>query len=285
MTDEFKQVGNSCLKDFTFGMSVANAAFFASLKDIFEDAANQSIGSCGWYQKYFSTMEILKFTAETIRHFGYSKGSKFGDSTRERTLDFFHVWHGDTRYMEEKEVDHIKDQMREIGFNPESEEAIHMVKDAVEWLDKQDAKNDYMHNLKTVAELDYTTYSRFGILVSLFPTWNKDLEIQAQRKAEMEAGKVSEHIGQIGDRVTVDVQSVKCITSWESSYNGYSLTTTYVWKIVDVKGNVFTWKTSKWIDEDNLPKAIKGTVKEHKVFREIKQTELTRCTIIRKEGD
>ena len=282
-TGEFKQVGNSCLKEFTFGMSVSNALYFASLKDIFEEYSNQSIGSWGWNQKYLSTNEILRFTAETIRHFGFSRSDHNGDSTKGRTLDFFYVWHGDTRYMPEEYIDHIKDQMLKIGFNPDSHEAKQMVNDAVSWLEKQDAVNDYMHNLKTIVSLDYTTYSRFGFLVSLFPTYNKDLEIQAQRKAEMEAGKLSKHIGNVGERIAIDVESVKCITSWESCYNGYSLETTYVWKIVDAEGNVFTWKTSKWMDEEDPPKAIKGTVKEHKEYRGVKQTELTRCTI-KREG-
>lgn len=282
-TGEFKQVGNSCLKEFTFGMSAANAAYFASLKDIFEEAAAETIGSCYWSQKYFSTMEILQFTAETIRHFGFSRSENTGDSTKDKMLDFFHVWHGDTRYMEEKTISHIRNQIKEIGFDPDSAEAIQMAKEAVDWLDKQDAANDYMHNLKTIVALDYTTYNRFGILVSLFPTYNKDLELQAQRKAEIEAGKASKHVGEIGDRITVEVESIKCITSWESCYDGYNTVTTFIWKITGKDGNIYTWKTSKWLHEDEPPVSIKGTVKEHKVFREVKQTELTRCKITRKD--
>ena len=279
VTGKFKQVGNSCLRDFTFGMSASFAAQVASFRSIFEEAQNESIGSCGWGEKYFSTMEVLQYTAETIRHFGYSKTQNYGDSTRGRMLDFFYVCHGDTRYMDEKEVNRIKSQIRQVGFNPESEEAVQMTKDALNWINSQEASNDYMHNLKVVSSLDYTTYSRFGLLVSLFPTYNKDLEIQAQRKAEKEAGKLSDHVGQVGDRLDVQVESVKCLTSWESCYNGYSTTTTYIWKITDVNGNIFTWKTSKWLDEDIPPKSIKGTIKEHNIFREVKQTELTRCKV------
>lgn len=87
------------------------------------------------------------------------------------------------------------------------------------------------------------------------------------------------HFAQVGDRVDVQIASVKCITSWESCFNGYSTTSTYVWKITDVNGNIFTWKTSKWMDEENPPASMKGTVKEHKMFREVKQTELTRCKV------
>lgn len=126
-TGEFKQVGNSCLRDFTFGMSASFAAQVASWRSIFEEAEEEHIGHCSWAQKYFSTIEILRYTAETIRHFGYSKSENTGDSTKDRTLDFFHVCHGDTRYMLDEEVSRVKNLIARVGFNPESPEAVQMV--------------------------------------------------------------------------------------------------------------------------------------------------------------
>lgn len=278
-TGEFKQVGNSCLKDFTFGMSATFVTYLASLKTIFKEAEEERIGfgSMGWGQKYFDTEEVLRYTAETIRHWGYSKTENIGDSTKDRMLDIFHVCHGDTRYMLDEQISRIKNMISEVGFDADSDEAKQMAKDALDWLNQQEEYNDYMHNLKVVASLDYTTYSRFGLLVSLFPTYNRELEREAKRRAEAEQGKQSEHVGKVGDRVTVDVESVKCLTSWESCYDGYHETTTYIWKIVGKDDNIYTWKTSKWIDVDELPVSLKGTVKEHKEFRGVKQTELTRC--------
>jgi hypothetical protein len=279
-TGEFKQVGNTCLKDFTNGLSVATATWCASIKDIFEEYESAPV-SCGYHERYFSTEEVLRYTAETIRHFGFSKSENRGDSTKDRMDDFFRVDHGMTRWMDKDVIENIRQTMKQVGFNAESEEAKKMVKEALEWIQSQEATNDYMHNLKTVTALKDTTLSRFGLLVSLFPTFNRELELQAKKKQEAEQGKSSEHIGQVGDRLQIEVESVKCITSWESFFNGYTTTTTYVWKITDKQGNIFTWKTSTWLNEENPPKFIKGTVKEHKVFREIKQTELTRCSIQR----
>ena len=282
-TGEFKQVGSSCLMDFTHGMSATFAAYLASLKTIFAEEAELPIGfgGMGWGQKYFDTNEVLRYTAETIRIFGYSKAENIGESTRDRMIDIFHVCHGDTRYMDEKEVSRIRALVKERNFNPDSEEAVKMTEDALDWLDKQEGLNDYMHNLKVVSSLDYTTYSRFGLLVSLFPTYNRELEAEAKRRAEAEQGKASEYVGKEGDRITVEVEAVKCLTSWESCFNGYTTTTTYIWKIVGKDGNIFTWKTSNWMDEDRPPVSVKGTVKGHKEFRGVKQTELTRCKTTR----
>lgn len=279
-TGEFKQVGKSCLKDFTCGMSASTAVWFASIKDIFTEAESAPI-SCGWHQRYFDTMEVLQYTAETIRHFGYSKSENKGDSTKDRMEKFMNVDFGYTRWMLDEEIEHIKQTMKQVGFNPNSEEAVKMAKEAVEWIQSQETRNDYMHNLKVATALEYTTCSRFGLLVSLFPTANRELELQAKRKKEAEQGRLSDHVGQVGDRLQIEVESVKCVTSWESCFNGYTYTTTYVWKITGTDGNIYTWKTSKWLDEEVPPRFIKGTVKEHKVFREVKQTELTRCTILK----
>lgn len=285
---EFKQVGQNCLHDFTHGMSASCAAYMASLKTIFEEEEEKPIGlSLGYNQRYYNTEEVLRFAAETIRHFGFKKskggdGFDNSDSTKTRVNEFFNLAHGETRFWEQEDIDRVRGLMEKVGFDEDSKEAKKMVKDALEWLDGQDACNDYMHNLKVVTALQSTTHDRFGLLISLFPTWNKQLEREAKRKLEAEAGKNSEFVGNVGDRVSFEVESVKCITSWESCFNGYTTTTTYVWKITGKDGNIYTWKTATYMDEDRPPVAIKGTVKEHKTYRDVKQTELTRCKFVAK---
>lgn len=280
VTGEFKQVGKSCLMDFTNGLSATTATWFASLKNVFEEAEEMPV-SGGYSERYFDTTEVLSYAAETIRKFGYAK-SEDSNSTKERTMDFLMVNKGMTRWMPEDEINRIKRDMKKVNFNPDSVEAKEMVDSTLEWISNQEAHNDYMHNLKTVCSLNYNPWNRIGMLVSLFPTFNRELEIQA-RKAEAEAkakkeAQVSNHVGSVGARIQINVQSVKCLTSWENTF-GYYPTTTYLYKIVDQEGNVFTWKTSNFIDEENLPKTIKGTVKEHSEFRGVKQTVLTRCKV------
>ena len=278
-TGEFKQVGHNCLNDFTHGMSASFAAYMASLKEIFKEAEEKPAGlGIGIGSRYYKTEEILRYTAETIRHFGYSKTDD-STSTRSRMSEFYAYDHGETFFWDRKDLLRVFNLVERVGFNPDSVEAKKMVADAMTWLNGREAKNDYMHNLKTAVSLQYAKHHHFGLLVSLFPTYNRELELEAKRKAEAAAGASSEFVGNVGDKLTVDVESIKCVTSWESCYDGYHETTTYIWKIVGKDGNIYTWKTSKWMDEDTPPTTIKGTVKEHKVFRDVKQTELTRCRV------
>ena len=84
----------------------------------------------------------------------------------------------------------------------------------------------------------------------------------------------SEFVGEISDRITVKIQSVKCVTSWETDFG-----ITRIYKLIGADGNVYTWKTGKYLDDTTDEMSITGTVKAHTEFRGIKQTELTRCRV------
>ena len=91
----------------------------------------------------------------------------------------------------------------------------------------------------------------------------------------------SEHVGQVGDKLTVEVTYVHT-ASWENAYGGWlnhtSVTNLHTFK--DAKGNVYVWRTDKYIEADYGTKMeVKGTIKEHSEYKGIKQTVLTRCKI------
>lgn len=283
-TDEFKQVGNTCLKEFTNGMDASIVTMYASFKEAFEEAEEAPLGGCGWNDRYLDKEEMLRYTAETIRHFGYAK-SDSRRSTRERVVDYNDVDHHRFGFMLKEHEKALKKEMEEVGFNANSDEAKQMTKDALAWIAEQEESNDYMHNLKTVCSLEYVGYKHLGVLCSLFPTYDREIQREAERKAreeqrakEAELGKLSEYDGEVGQRITRNVASCKVVTSWTNCYDGYYPTTTYMYKFVTEDGNILIWKTSKCFDEESV-KSISGTVKEHNEFRDVKQTVLTRCKV------
>lgn len=276
---EFKQVGKSCLNDFTNGLSAEAVAHYISL---FDELIQGEIPCGGRGESYYKTEDFLLYVAETIKHFGYVKSDSYDRSTKERASDYFFLV--DCGHSFFPEIDRqLKKEMNEVGFNAHSEANESLVKEALEWLAAQEETNNYIHNLKTACSLEYTNYGRLGVIASLFPTYNREIAYQAE-KAEQERKKAAEraseansqHIGNIGDRITLAVHSVVCLTSWETEWG-----ITRVYKIVDNTGNVYTWKTSSFIAEDEI-KSIKGTVKEHKEYNGINQTELTRCKVSQK---
>lgn len=269
-TGEFKQVGKSCLKDFTHGLSAEAVVNYISLFDTLIEGEAPDPGSHG--EHYLLKEEYLAYAAETIRHFGYVRTND-GRSTASRSMDYYQAARG--RAITRNYLEQLQDEMNSVNFNPESPETVQLVKEALEWASCQNEDSNYIHNLKTVCSLEYVTYKNFGLLVSLFPAHNRDLEKAAKRKATYDAEHNSEYVGEVKDRITVKVQSVKCVTSWETDFG-----ITRIYKIIGEDGNVYTWKTGKFIDDENAANiSITGTVKAHTEFRGIKQTELTRCRV------
>lgn len=272
-TGEFKQVGKSCLKDFTRGMSAEGVAQYTAL---FEELIEGEAPCGGGFERYYPVKEFLMYVAETIKHFGYVRTQDSGRSTRDRAFDYYMMEHNG-RFLKDEER-RLREEMQSVSFDANGN--TEFAENALAWLNTQEEDNNYMHNLKTACSLEYTSYRNLGILTSLYPTYNRELEYQAE-KAEQERQRAlqqaseqnSTYIGNVGDRIEIDVHSFECVTSWETMYG-----VTRVYKIVDTNGNVYTWKTSNYISEDVIAK-VKGTVKSHNEYRGIKQTEITRCKV------
>ncbi|MDE7244137.1 MAG: hypothetical protein K2O18_09200, partial [Oscillospiraceae bacterium] len=266
-TGEFKQVGKSCLRDFTHGMSAeAVAQYVAAFDDLIQ--GEEPYEGCR-IQPYIKTEKWLRYVAETIRHFGYVKRNNDGETcTRERATDYYQFEHG--YQFGKKEAKRIRQELETCGFNAESDEAKAETAAAMAWLEQQEESNNYMHNLKTACSLNYIGWKHLGITASLFPSYNRELAREDERRRQEKAERLSEWVGDIGKRVEIKVAEITCITGWETQW-GY----TKIYKIVDESGNVFTWKTSNWVEDD--VKTIKGTVKAHNDYKGTKQTEITRC--------
>ena len=89
----------------------------------------------------------------------------------------------------------------------------------------------------------------------------------------------SEWIGGIGERLTLPLTCTKII----HFENGYGNSTLFSFETDD--GDVMTWTTSTSKDiKENYRYMIAGTVKEQTVYRNVKQTVLTRCRIIEELG-
>lgn len=118
-------------------------------------------------------------------------------------------------------------------------------------------------------------------------------EAEAQRLAEearIKAEKaLSNHIGQVGDKIDTTATYIK--TAWFEipSFKGYGTDTMYI-HTFKVGNDTVIWKTTstlgRWNDKDEWESYeegqeihIKGTIKEHSEYKGEKQTVLTRCRI------
>jgi len=259
-TGEFKQVGKSCLKDFTNGLSAEDVAQLES----YMDSVQESCVSTGIGYKYYTDVNCyLMNVVETVKHFGYvskANAQMTGSATCYRAYAFM------------RQDRFVADEMKKTNYNADTQENQAVVVAALEWLNKQEDEFGYMHNLKLACSQMYCETRDLGIIASLIPTYNRAQEKELERERTQKASSNSEWVGYVGERIIM-TGNCKCVTSWENQFG-----VTYMYKFVTEEGNVFTWKTGKSLNEGTL--TLKGTIKAHNEFRGAKETELTRCKVI-----
>lgn len=274
VSGEFKQVGKSCLKDFTNGLSAEAVARYISFFD--ELIKGNAVDPSG-FTPYFPTLEVLQNAVEAVNLYGYKKsrsddGEYNYDSTSSVVGDQFGHAHPAVRAKYEKD-----------GFNasrPGNEEKAQLI---LNWVRSQNPEFGYMSNLKAACLPEYCEFRSFGLIVSAVAAYNREQEKQAREakkaaQVKAEADK-SEWFGSIKERVELSNLTCSLIASWDSQFG-----MTRLYKLVAEDGTIFTWKTGTCLwDEDKqaTPEkvSLKGTIKAHTEFRGVKQTELTRCKI------
>ena len=83
----------------------------------------------------------------------------------------------------------------------------------------------------------------------------------------------SQFQGKIGERIERELTVTRVLES--DGYYGHN--SFHIFS--DAEGNVYTWNTSSKTLEVGRTYHLKGTVKEHTCFRNVNQTNLTRCAI------
>ena len=101
--------------------------------------------------------------------------------------------------------------------------------------------------------------------------------IKAAVDALMSDPSNSEFIGSVGDRIDIEVSVVKAVTS--EGYYGRS--TFHLFQ--DANENLYTWNTAAKSLTVGNTYTIRGTIKSHEIYKGAKQTQLTRCAIIKGE--
>lgn len=256
VTKELKQVGTNCLEEYTCGLSAEAAANWAQFLVRVDELANDySLSTIR--TRYYKVEDVLLVAKKLIDKDGYMKSEEGETSTKVQTFEHF----GDAD---------IRESITKDDCN--------FVLDAIEWILKEEGNNTYIHNLQTLIKNKYCSSSDFGYVVSLIPTYGKHLaeekrkqELDEKNKNEAEA---SSYIGEVGDKVDVEVVSCECVSERDTMYGP-----SYLWKFVDNNGNVLMWSSGNWVNDRENVVSVKGTIKSLEEFRGVKQTWLTRCKV------
>lgn len=293
---EIKQVGKNCLRDFT-GISPESAVIWSEVYNTI--TMPRHVGGKKWSElSLFQLVETelaLAHSCDSIQKNGYRKTCEL-NCTRE---DVAAKLKSDSTPSQDgiKKAKLIMAWL--IGLDPivrNEQKAIHdaelKAKATRLFADEQrvlDLQRNQIGRLEShciaFALSGFAKYQDLGVLSYMPIAYEKYTNAIAQRnywaakrqiwEAErLDAVKKSQHIGTIGQRISVNVVSARLLTSWETEYG-----ILYMYQFKDNNGNVYIWKTGKEVDTDtNI--VLKGTVKQHNTFREVKQTVLTRCAVL-----
>lgn len=298
----YKQIGKSCLFLYTgIDLSkIASAMDICNFIHTYSECSGDEYEDYGYGHRNTScdAREVLALSWKIISLFGYAKkGSNI--STISRYHDALDFLDGSMKRYREEAYMKYKKFMEDNNIEYFTKEDFETADKVREWVMEQKITSDYMNNLNVIfsnfKEGDETSLGKTyhykhcymdrkytAIVVSAVQTYNKAMGIKAERELKHSKEKSeSEYVGEMGKRISFNIKDVSVITSWENHF-GYYPTTTYIYKIIDENNNVFTWKTSTFIHIENVLKeksTLTGTVKEHKEYYGVKQTELQRCKI------
>lgn len=275
-THEFKQVGKTCLKDYTNGIDgEAIARIYGFINECTVGTGRSEV------MNFYHVDTMLKYGVACVDKLGYKKSDNGSDATKFDVKKFYDLHNGNLSTYSyrgnESEYTRVRREAERINFPTREVIDEINVESIKEFISNMDNNSQYANNLKTIANGEYTEWKYVPILISVIPCYYRAIEKEIKRKEQRKADMVSNHVGNINDRIVIHVKEARCVSSYETRF-GYS----FFYKIVDYKGNIYMWSTSNAniIDDDNnCCEWLKATVKEHSEYRGIKQTMITRCTI------
>ena len=291
--DDLVVLGTSCAKDY-FPFSVES--YFGFLESAFEelgsyDEFSGSFGNCvSHYHSLRSIHNAMCAVSENYKIYkkeGVTKSDVFGWMNNDKINKF--------------------DRYRDVFPMPTSPVSF---EDIISWVDemynKDDLFGDFNYNARSVfyktlddgtRELRHEIHDRFvGIAVyAFFSAKQNHDKMVAKKIAEEERAKANAEVtyyGNVGDKFEHEMTFEK-IFGFETMY-GYQ----YILLFHDEENHVFKWSSSRgtyqcWCKtngrdgfleyEVGKKYILKGTIKAHEEYRNVKQTVITRCKVLKDE--
>ena len=249
----FKQVGKSCLKDFTGHTSPEQLVKYAStLYNFYNDISDyQIVGKYGVTEPNYNLDEFLARAYKIIKEQGFISKSKSKETLKTATSTF------------------VLDSFRSNTYIP-TDSDLEYAQNIIEWVKtNSDDDSEYMVNLRQLANFGFVSFRTSGFATAMVNTY--------QQATEFKIGETSEYIGEEKDRLELQVYLLE--THQSIGFYGH----TDIHKLVDENGNIITWfdNARKGTIETGKIYKIKATIKNHKEFRGMKQTQVNRLVVLK----
>lgn len=249
ISGKLKQVGTSCLKEYTGVTDYSLVSAFGVIDGIL-DESNICTGYYTGERDYRRIRDYLACCIHEIRKNGYDRDIK--------EFAYNDKWYSNSTESDYNTADKV-----------------------IEYFTNNEFSDNFLYNISVHMKKGYCREN--GFIAYAYIAYQKEMEKAEKEKAKVEQAKSIEYYGNVKDKVELNNVTGKVLTSYSNCYGSiYNSVTTYVYQFTDNANHVFIWKSSCDIplnDEGLFKGSIKGTIKEHSEYRGIKQTVLTRVKV------
>lgn len=255
VTNVYMQVGSTCIKDFLGQDSPDNILLKANLASeiISFIRNNEFLGSNS--EPYDIISHFLAQTSACISIHGWVSKSKAYESGKVSTVS--------------RIQDSLVGDSNPIKISPADIAKANM---AIEWVeslsDQEVEESDYLYNIRAIVRSGIVEWRTMGFAASIISAFDRH---QDSKKTKI----ISNHVGTIKSREVFNL-TLKNKFEYMGSYG-----TTYKYIFNDDFGNVIIWNASNCQDFIiNRKYSLRGTIKKHSEFKNVKQTEINRCELL-----
>lgn len=267
ISGEVKQIGKSCLKDFTGESITRFLKEIDSIQSLFEF---EEI-SLGVSSGYFDLVNFFAMVNRLIKKgIPYKNKSFLFDSTVKKSFE-----------------DYSKDNLP--LSNEEKEESRKIMNWFVE-LNKSSDK-DFILNAVSIIEnvlnnnqlVNYELLSRVAFVPYSYRNY-QDRHNQNKLASNSIGFRGGYLKGNINDKVNLEVRLISIKPVLRQSYSYYDEGLSYLYTLLDNEGHKIIWFSSyenKFFKKENLNRMfkVKGKIKKFSKFNDLEQTEITRCFV------
>lgn len=254
-TGEYKMLGTACVKEYTTGLDAELIAMFLSGYGTIE--AGCVVGKST--NTYYSISEALPTLVAVVDKYGFVSTSKAMDTdevpTKRKILEY---------------APFMQRNPKDISIDQEVVEEAEAIINYYSSIEVADAFSVTMKSMFLCGYFDLRTLGYFCYAVT---GYRKSMEHHKAQKERESRKNLSTWIGEVGDKVCAKVQSCKCVYSDVGQFGYY-----FLYQFIDDHNNVLMWGTSKDLMTDEVT-SISGTIKSLDMYKDEKQTILTRCRV------
>lgn len=248
----FAQLGRSCVSLYTGGIQLLDGVLpLLSLEEYDVDHMDTDHLVIDSMWSYLPTESVVAWSLACIEKYGYVK-TRTEDGERNSLSTYRRV------------LDNMEAYSTKGDFEPQ-EAHYERFPEILEWVSERSEDNTFFSNVYVLLKGKYISHKNAAYVVGAVGAFLRDKALENKTN--------NSFVGEIGDKVTFDIEEISVLSSFKSIYG-----LCYVYRIVDTDGHVFTTMTSRSLNISDVKKA-KGTVKEHMTAKGEKRTVLTRISL------